>query len=353
MDDANSIANQFGPMALPILFFLFPLGVYVAAGIEINIIFNQNPPLIGGWNPAILLIPLIALIEIYYSWVHYNRATKATWLTMRYWLGTSKRHFDNDFKLDHTEWLGKSLKRQVKVEKGDKVVVAEEEGFQTSQYGFVRKPKFLVETTSPSGKKITVDLAGDNLYEFHMRSKKFPVWLASLPDEPTRMLQADGNVGLVVDGGLMFEVEHIAAISVTRVDWTQTALVKFIPICVINDCAQIASDVALGREIVFGSKEGSTVIAKARDNFYENDVYRQLQDALKKIEIMEKQERNMEKTINARAATLAKADDKVRGGVIHPGSPAPTQKRNWVPWAILGGTIVGVLAILAIAARVG
>lgn len=371
MDDATSLTNTIGPMALPVLFVLFPIGLAFVGGIGINAVYNLNPPLIFGFNPSWATVPPLYMLETWYWVRQWKAATKASWLTMRYWAGNSKRHFDNDFILDHWQPLGRASKKVANLD--GKVV--ETFGLETVQYGFITKPRLMlkkpgitctkthywpgVELPDDADKNKCCnepdhfyDAAGEMLYECHQRSNRFPVWIAALPDLPERMFTSDGNMGIVIKGGLMFEVEHIAAFSFVRCDFIKTELLDFVPVGVITDCAMIAADVAEQRMVTYAGKQAVQVAAKARDVYYSNDYLRKWKDAEKELEITNAQEHNMEKTIERRSTAQAKATFAIQGGIKPPTSGGGVPRsRGWLPWVVAVSIIVAAIIIPLILLR--
>jgi len=446
MDDAASLLNTIGPMALPIFFFLWDFLGSVAAGIFVNVYYQFNPPLIFGFNPGWAWGPFWGGIQIRYWVAHWKSATKADWITKRYWVG--KRHFENDLKLDGWNFVGRSVRRggrygvdltstsfkenphlferrpEVRKPPGkiagsafavasrikaisrkpdepnisppvestpakkddpwlcklwhysDKdlpsqdpsnpIVFCENDKHYQLKYSFVNKPHLWMKKQGvicdkvhyANGDKLPedkeyckdkrhfVDVAGDLIYEFYYRSRKFPLALICLPDIPERMLSFTGNTGIVVDGGLLFETEHIAAVSFVRCEFTQTREIPFVPVGVLTDCANIAQAVTEQREIVYAGAEAVAVAAVARDTFHTSEVTKKWQDAENFITILEKGEKNMEKTIARRVATEAKADDKVMAGVRQ--SQAGGRRGPFPTWAKALIVIAVILAVVAV-----
>lgn len=394
---ANSTLNTLGPMALPMLFILWDLSTWFVGGIIANIIWNYNPPLISGWNISILNPIVYGALEIWYLIHHWQIGLRAKWLELRYWFKTKPGHyFSDDFKIDHWQFLGRAIptkldyveteeervynetdkdgkpfqvKRKEKVKTLKEVANFERLGVPTVDYGFINKPHLYMKRPdivcdkphyatdltglNPEGETVCtdekhfVDIAGDRIYEVHMRSKKMPVAIVCLPDLPDRMIRYEGNFGVIVQGGLLFDVENISVASFVACDFTKSELVPFIPVCVISDCAQMAESIILQRAIMYAGPKAVEVAAKTRDTFHNSDTFRQLKDSEKELEIQSKQVGDIQTMVDRQATAQAKSTFKIQAGIKH--AETQGQKRassRWLPWigvAIFIGVIVALL----------
>jgi hypothetical protein len=308
-------SSAFAPMVLPVVFILVPIIVSVVTGVILNVEFPAVQPGVYGWINLLIWWPL----EIYYVVRKWKESLKNPWLTLRYWVG--KRHFENDFQIIDWALMGKA-----DPETG---VAAVDPKFKV---GDVAKPKH--------------EAAGDLIYEFRLRNKAFPKLIVALKDVPERMLSFVGNVGLVQNGGLLFESRNMAAASFVRIDFKTTDVNPFIPVGVFNDCAQVAEDIKEERKVALplaATIENAPIV---HDSHRAELYYRKWQDAEALISNVQKQlkdfDRKVEERASAKVRDLRKAGQVPMGPIGAGSRGLPGSKNQW----IFAGVLIFVIVIV-------
>jgi hypothetical protein len=308
-------SNAFAPMVLPFIFIMVPVIVSVITGLLIN--FEEPRWQAGewGWGWLAVLYPL----ETRYVVIKWKESLKNPWLTIRYWVG--KRYWENDFQVISWEIVGRANEKDNPIK-----------DTAPTRFGLIKKPVH--------------EDAGDLIIEYNLRSKLFPKLLAAQKEIPERMLSFVGNIGLVQNGGLLFESRNMACCSFVRTDFTKDDVIEFIPIGVITDCSMIAQDIADGRKI---SLPSGTTLAEAgtvRDQHYASLYKRKWIDEARIRENQSKQEVDLDVKVDERVA--ATVDAMVKSGQVPlTGGGPPTRfkfQRSYL-WWILGVTAISIVIV--------
>lgn len=320
-------SSAFAPMVLPVLFIIIPPIISVCIGITLNLLFPREQPGELAWLNLGVWYPL----EIWYVVRKWKDSLKNPWLNIRYWVG--KVCFSNDFQVIKWVFVGEA-KKVTALKPGEE---------QPREMVGVAKDQGPGKLAGPIIEKPESEFAGDLIYEFHLRNKTFPRLIVALKDIPERMLSFVGNVGLVQNGGLLFESRNIATVSFIRCDFTHDDVTRFIPVGVFSDCAQIAQDITEARKVSLPEAKAIEEAPLVRDAHRSSGYKRLFLDEAAIRENVEKQSVDLEKKIDNRVA--AKVKDLRKAGQI-PVGPQQTTGRRRVPGSRGQWVFFGVMALI-------
>lgn len=308
--EAKVLESMVGNPAVPQLLVGFFALAPILAGIMFNAYLKSSYP---SFEPTLLtwtVILTLYLLEIGYSVKKWLHAHSHPWLSMRYW--ADNFYWDNEFLMLKPVVLG---------------TVNPTTGMAATKYGLVKKPDH--------------PRAGPVISELRFANKHFPKMLLSSPEKVEVMVDFEGNSGLVIDGGLLFEVHNIGAVSYVRCDFIMDDDNPFIPIGVFSDCSKIASDIQKGVAPYIPTKEDIKGAIEAHDAAYRSFYYRKWRDTEAILKHTEGQQEDIDEKIDQRIGAISEARRRARDfGSPGVRLPRPT-RRGW----LVIGTVIFLLAL--------
>jgi hypothetical protein len=345
IDAMNS--NAFAPMVLPVLFVLLPLIASVLTGISLNFAFPRDLPGQWGWSNLAIWYPL----EAYYVIKKWKETARKSWLSLTYWVG--KRFWSNEFLVIDWRLLGK-------IDETTLAVTATQEQIQKGQ----NKPGTPLLPPAPAAPaaapaaaaQVTIQQVPEKLktykyvVEFLLKSESFPKLWVCMNDLPERELSFVGNSGMVLNGGLLFQTDHIASASFVRTDFYEDELHKFIPIGIFNSNSLIAQNIFDSSKPDLPTKEAIAAVAPVADTHRAGFYYRKWQDSEAINKNWEKENQDLDVRIDNRSAATVREARKAGQIPIGPGMEPPPKKGHKLPgtrgqWTMLVIT-VAVIALI-------
>ena len=326
--DAQDTGGAYAPMVLPFIFFVVPIIVSVITGLLLNVQYPREQPGEYGWIWLIVLYPL----EIYYIIAKWKESLRNPWLSLRYWVG--EKFFDQDFQITGWEFLGKANPVKAPAPAAPTAEDSRTETNGVARFSSIAQPAVKTETS------------GDLIYEMRTRNSSLPRIAVALKDVPERLINFVGNVGMVQNGGLLFETRHIGAASYVRCDHTKDDETEFIPIGVFSDCSRIAQQISEDRKIEIPLKATVENAADVRDGHYAPLYKYKWLDEVRMRQHRDEQEKDLQVQINDRAAAMV--EDLREAGKIPTQGPLPIKKsgssrRTYLAWLGVTALIIGAL----------
>jgi hypothetical protein len=302
--------NAFAPMVLPVLFVLLPLIAAVLTGISVNALYPRQQPGQWGWAHLGVWYPL----EAWYVVRKWKETARGSWLSLTYWVG--KRFWSNEFLVLNWRLLGK---------------IESATGIATLP-GPTQVDQSTGQVTVPTTALQVPELAKTYKYvvEFLLKNETFPKLWVAMNDLPERELSFVGNSSMVLNGGLLFQTDHIASASFVRCDFYENELHSFIPIGIFNSDALIAEETSATRRPQLPTKEDVAKIAPTADAHMAGLYYRKWQDSEAIVGNWEKENANLDKRIDDRAGAIVKEARKAGQIPIGPGAP-PVKSKTKLP----------------------
>jgi hypothetical protein len=300
-------SNAFAPMVLPVVFIMVPIIVSVVTGVVLNAEFPTVQPGAYGWGNLLIWWPL----EIWYVVRKWKEAARGSWLSLTYWVG--KRFWSGEFLILNWRLLGK-----IESETNIATIPGPTQVNQSS--GQITVPTAQVQMPSVvKGFKYVV--------EFLFRNKDFPKLWVAMNDLPERELSFVGNSSLVLNGGLLFQTDHVASASFVRCDFYEDELHTFIPIGVFNSDSLISEEILADRKPVLPDKETVAAVAITADTHRAGLYYRKWQDAEAIVGNWENESANLDKRIDDRAGAAIREARKAGQIPIGAGSDLPKNRK--------------------------
>lgn len=327
---AQDTGGTYAPMVLPFLFFVVPIIASVMTGLALNYYFPQQLPGAYGWFNLPIWYPL----EILYSIQKWKQSLRNSWLSLRYWV--KQKFFDQDFQIVEWTYLGKANPTRTKPLLGEPLPVP-----ATVSNGVVK----ISSIPQPS---IKTPYSGDQIWEARTNNKHLPKIVACLNDVPDRLFNKEGNIGMIQNGGLLFETRNIAAGSYVRCDFTKDDESDFIPIGVFTDCSKIAHAVYEERKVQIPSANSVLQADEIRNTHFATYWKNKYYDEVRLREHDKAQQKDVNVEINDRAAAM------VRGlrerGKIPTSGPLPIKgsansSRNTVIKWVVALTLISAFVI--------